>query len=349
MSEHRRAWRAGVKATAARLWVLGFLLSLGVSPALSQESAPATAEQTLRVSTEVVNVYAVVREKTNRLIPNLNREDFELSEDNVPQDIRYFSRETDTPLTLGIMIDTSPSQGRVLDVEQAEGKTFLRQVLRPKDLAFVLHFDSDVELLQDFTSNLNLLTRAIEETVVRGGSSGPLRSPLPSPLPAPLPPPDPMAGVGGTHLYDAIYLAARELMKNEVGRKVLILLSDGEDQGSKVKLDAALEAAHRSDVIVYSVAVIDRRFYWGHVMGFSGDSVLRKLSEQTGGRVIEVKRASDTGAAFQEIADELRTQYFLGYTPSHTRRGGSFRKIRLRVRDRDYKVQARRGYYAPSE
>lgn len=175
MSEHRRALRAGVKATAARLWVLGFLLSLGVSPALSQESAPATAEQTLRVSTEVVNVYAVVREKTNRLIPNLNREDFELSEDNVPQDIRYFSRETDTPLTLGIMIDTSPSQGRVLDVEQAEATTFLRQVLRPKDLAFVLHFDSDVELLQDFTSNLNLLTRAIEETVVRGGSSGPLR------------------------------------------------------------------------------------------------------------------------------------------------------------------------------
>jgi len=349
MSEHKRALRAGVKATAARLWVLGFLLSLGVSAALSQESAPATAEQTLRVSTEVVNVYAVVREKTNRLIPNLNREDFELSEDNVPQDIRYFSRETDTPLTLGIMIDTSPSQGRVLDVEQAEAKTFLRQVLRPKDLAFVLHFDSDVELLQDFTSNLNLLTRAIEETVVRGGSSGPLRSPLPSPLPAPMPPPGPMAGVGGTHLYDAIYLAARELMKNEVGRKVLILLSDGEDQGSKVKLDAALEAAHRSDVIVYSVAVIDRRFYWGHVMGFSGDSVLRKLSEQTGGRVIEVKRASDTGAAFQEIADELRTQYLLGYTPSHTRRDGSFRKIRVRVRDRDYKIQARRGYYAPSE
>ena len=349
MSKQTRALRAGIEATAARLLALGFFLALGaVCPAPSQESGPPTAEQPLRVTTAVVNVYAVVREKTNRLIPNLNREDFELSEDNVPQDIRYFSRETDTPLTLGIMIDTSPSQERVLDIEQAEAKTFLRQVLRPKDLAFVLHFDFDVELLQDFTNNVNLLTRAIDETVVRGGSSGPIRSPLPSPLPVPMPPPDPMAGVGGTHLHDAVYLAARELLKNEVGRKVLILLSDGEDQGSRVKLDEALEAAHKSDVIIYSVAVIDRRFYWGQVMGFRGDSVLRKLSEQTGGRVIEVKRASDTGAAFQEIADELRTQYLLGYTPSHTQHDGSFRKIRVRVRGRDYQVQARRGYYAPA-
>jgi VWFA-related protein len=127
------------------------------------------------------------------------------------------------------------------------------------------------------------------------------------------------------------------------------LLSDGEDQGSTVKLNSALEAAHKADVIIYSIAVIDRAFYWGRVMGFSGDSVLGKFSAETGGRVIEVKRAGDTGAAFGEIADELRTQYLLGYTPANTRRDGSFRKIRVEVRGRDYKVQARRGYYPPTE
>lgn len=327
---------ARIPAAAVRVVTLGFFfLVAGVAPAVNQESALPTADQTLRVSTDVVNVYAIVREKT-RPVANLGREDFELTEDNVPQQIRYFSRETDTPLTLGIMIDTSPSQQRVLGVEQEEAKTFLRQVLRPKDLAFVLHFDLEVELLRDFTSNLSLLARAIDETVIRSAASGPLPSPFPTP------------SVGGTHLYDAVYLAARELMKNEVGRKVLILLSDGEDQGSTVKLNSALEAAHKADVIIYSIAVIDRAFYWGRMQGFGGDSVLKKYAGETGGRVIEVRNARDTGTAFQEIADELRTQYLLGYTPANTRRDGSFRKIRVNVRDRDYKVQARRGYYAPT-
>jgi len=337
MSEHSRPWRAGVKATAARLWVLGFLLSLGVSPALSQESAPATAEQTLRVSTEVVNVYAVVREKTNRPVSDLKREDFELTEDNVPQEIRYFSRETDTPLTLGILIDTSPSQQRVLGIEQEETKTFLGQVLRPKDLALVLQFDVQVELLHDFTGSVGLLSRAIDEARINGGGRGPMPGTMPDPNPC------------CTKLHDAVYLAATDLLKNEIGRKVVILLSDGEDRGSKVELKQALEAAQRSDVIVYSIAVIDRSYYWGQVMGFGGDSVLRKYAEETGGRVIEVRNARDTSAAFQGIADELRTQYLLGYTPANTRHDGSFRKIRVRVHDRDYKVQARRGYYAPSE
>jgi VWFA-related protein len=336
VEELQYLWARIPRATG-RVVVLGFFfLGAGVVPAVNQESAPPTANQTLRVSTDVVNVYAIVREK-KRPVANLGREDFELTEDDVPQQIRYFSRETDTPLTLGIMIDTSPSQERVLGVEQEEAKRFLGQVLRPNDLAFVLHFDLEVELLQDYTSKVSLLARAIDETVIRSAPSGPLPSPFPTP------------SVGGTHLYDAVYLAARELMKGEVGRKVLILLSDGEDQGSTVKLNSALEAAHKADVIIYSIAVIDRAFYWGRVMGFSGDSVLGKFSAETGGRVIEVKRAGDTGAAFGEIADELRTQYLLGYTPANTRRDGSFRKIRVKVRGRDYKVQARRGYYAPTE
>jgi VWFA-related protein len=315
---------------------LGALL-LTNFPGAAQEKTPPPSGPTLKVSTEVVNVYAVVRDKKGHLIPNLNKEDFDLTEDKVPQEIRYFSRETDTPLTMGILVDTSPSQGRVLGVEQEEAKQFLRQVLRPKDMAFVLHFDLDVELLQDFTSDVRRLSRAIDETVINGGGRGPL------------PPTVPISNVGGTHLYDAIYLASTDLMKNEVGRKVLIMLTDGEDQGSKMNLNEALETAQKSDVMIYSVAIIDRSFYFGHVMGFSGDSVLKKIADESGGRVIQVNRARDTAAAFQEIADELRTQYLLGYTPTNTRLDGTYRKIRVETRNHDYKVQARRGYYAPTQ
>ncbi len=314
-------------------------LFLGTLPAgAQQQSTPPAVGGTLKVTTQVVNVYAVVSTKKHRLVPDLNKEDFELQEDGVPQDIRYFSRETDTPLTLGIMIDTSPSQIRVLDTEKSEAKAFLQQVLRPKDLAFVLHFDVQVELLQDFTASLRLLDNAIDETQINGGAHGVLPSPLPT-----------GDSGGATHLYDAVYLASRELLKNEIGRKVLILLSDGEDQGSMEKLDRALEAAQKSDLMIYSIAIVDRQFYWVHDMGFSGDSVLKKLSEETGGTVIRVDRMKDTAAAFQEIADELRTQYLLGYTPTNTKADGSFRKIRVRVRHGDYRVQARRGYYAATD
>lgn len=324
------------RVTAGSCLALAFCLA-GQSPVVtpSQENPPA-ADQTLRVTTAVVSVYAVVRDK-KRPVTNLSREDFELTEDGVPQDIRYFSRETDTPLTLGILIDTSPSQQRVLSIEQEEAKTFIGQVVRPKDLAFILHFDLEVELLQDFTSSHSLLARAIDMTEINGGGQGPMPGPFPT------------QGVGGTHLHDAVYLASRELLKGEVGRKVLIMLTDGEDQGSKMKLDQAVEAAQKSDIIIYSVDITDRAFYWGRTMGFSGDSILKKYSDETGGRVIEVTRAKDTALAFQEIADELRTQYLLGYTPKNNRHDGSFCKIRVNVRGHNYKVQARRGYYAPTD
>ncbi len=314
------------------VWLLGF------SPCVvSQETPPATAEQTLRVSTNVVNVYAVVKDK-KRPITNLAREDFELTEDDVPQEIRYFSRETDTPLTLGLLVDTSVSQGRVLGVEQEEAKTFIRQVLRPKDLAFVIHFDLEVELLQDFTADHRLLARAIDELVINGGGRGVMPGPFPT-----------GGSGGGTNLHDAVYLSARELLKNEVGRKVLIILSDGEDTGSRVKLSDAAEAAQKSDVIIYSIAILDRSFYYGQGLGFSGESILKKYADETGGRVIEVGNVKNTAQAFQDIADELRTQYQLGYSPKNTKHDGSFRKIKVKVRDHDYKVQARRGYYAPAE
>jgi VWFA-related protein len=330
---------AGFTGAALRRVTLALCAALVAAQAAAQEqSQPPTSPQTLKVYINVVNVYAVVRDKKGHLIPNLNKEDFEVEEDRQSQEIRYFSRETDTPLTLGILVDTSPSQERVLDIEKEEAKAFFRQVIRPKDLAFVLHFDAEVELLQDFTSNIGSLSRAVDETQIGGGARGVLPGPLPT-----------AEGPCCTDLYDAVYLASRELLKNEVGRKVVILLTDGEDEGSKVKLETALASAQQSDVIIYSIDISDRIFYARHGLGFSGDSVLRKLSEETGGRVIKVGKPGETALAFQQIAEELRTQYLLGYVPTNSKRDGSFHKIRVQAHNSDYKVQARRGYYAPSE
>lgn len=331
---------AGMKAGVA--WAVvafGVCLALLTGPAAGVQDKPTSAsdpEVTLKASADVVNVYAVVRDK-KRLIANLHQEDFELAEDNVPQQIRYFTRETDTSLTIVLLIDTSGSVEHVLRFEQEAAKNFFGQVIRPKDLAAVLNFDLDVEMLQDFTSNVDLLSRAVDQAEINTGGGGVVQGPFPTP------------GIGGTHLYDAVYMAAHDLLKNEVGRKVIILLSDGVDQGSRMKLNEALEAAQKADVIVYSVPVIDREFLFGHFGVSGGESVLRKISEETGGSVIEVSRARETPQAFEEIAKELRTQYLLGYTPSNSRHDGAFRKIRARVRDKSYKVQARRGYYAPAE
>jgi VWFA-related protein len=324
----------------ALLLVLGMVLAASSWMTMGQQNPPPLqSPQTLKVSIEVVNVLAIVKDKKGHLIPGLNKDDFELTEDNVPQEIRYFSKQTDTPLTLGILVDTSPSQQRVLPLEQEQGKTFIRQVLRPKDMAFVLHFDLDVELLQDFTGDKNLLAKAIDQTVINGGGGG-------GPLPGTFPTSDRACC---TYLYDAVYLSSNELLKNEVGRKVIIVLTDGEDAGSKVKLETALEATQKSDVLIYSIDISDRMYYMRQGGFFSGDSVLRKLSDETGGRVVHVDLKHDVSQAFQEIADELRTQYLLGYTPTNTRRDGSFHKLHVKVRNQDYKIQARRGYYAATE
>ncbi|MEJ2006686.1 MAG: VWA domain-containing protein [Acidobacteriota bacterium] len=316
-----------------------FALVLSIFQALPQAAAqnvPQTTGPTLKVTTNVVNVYAVVRTKHGQLVPDLNKSDFEIKEDNIPQKITYFTRETDTPLTMAIMVDTSPSQERVLSTEQREADVFLREVLRPKDLACVIHFDLDVELLQDFTNEKRLLDSAISETVINGGGQGTM------------PPTFPTGNIGGTHLYDAVWLAATQLMSHEVGRKVLILLTDGQDQGSKETLKQALEAAQKTDVIIYAINIVDRAFYGFGNIGFRGGSVLHKLCEQTGGHVITVKNIQKTSEAFQEIARELRTQYLLGYSPSNPRKDPGFRKITVRVTHGHYKVQARNGYYPHS-
>lgn len=304
----------------------------------SQQSGQTPTGPVIKATTEVVNVYAVVEDKQHRLIPDLTKDNFSLTEDGAPQVIRYFSKATDTPLTIGLLIDTSGSQQRVLPIEQEQAKAFLAQVVRPKDLVFIMHFDLECELLQDLTADRSRLDRAIDETVINAGGGGPTPGTFPT-----------GASAGGTHFYDAVYLAAEDVLKDEVGRKVVIVLSDGEDQGSKLRLEQALEAAQKANIIVYSLDISDRMFYLSRGMGYAGGEVLKKLSEATGGSVIKVNRPQQAAEAFNRIAAELRTQYLLGYTPSDTRHDGSYRKIQVRLTERDYKVQARRGYYAPTE
>ncbi len=163
-----------------------------------------------------------------------------------------------------------------------------------------------------------------------------------------MPGPFPSVRGGGTHLYDAIYLAAREVLAPEVGRKALILISDGQDQGSRVKREEAIEAAQRNDAILYGILFVDRSFYGRGSFGYSGESTLKKLAEETGGRVFNVRSDKDLSGAFEQISSELRSQYSLGYTPTNAARDGSFRKVQVKATRRGLRVRARKGYYAPT-
>jgi VWFA-related protein len=291
---------------------------------------------TFKANVNVVNLFFNVREKKGTLLPNLPKDDFQLFEDGKPQTIKYFNANTDLPLTLGILIDASGSQMRVLPMEQEIGAAFLEEVLREKDEAFVISFDLDADLIQDFTSSPHELRRALDKVKINaplcGGAPGLGGGPLPTNC------------RGGTVLYDAIYLAADEKLKDEVGRKAMIVLTDGEDEGSKLKIRDAVEAAQKADSIVYVLLIADRGFY-GH-FGYGGDSAMKKLCEETGGRVIIVgNNDKKLKEAFDQIASEMRSQYNIGYTPSNRSLDGSFRKIEIKNKQ-GYKVDARAGYYA---
>jgi len=153
---------------------------------------------------------------------------------------------------------------------------------------------------------------------------------------------------GGTHLYDAVFLASDEVLKREAGRKAIILITDGQDQGSRMSRDEAIEAAQRTDVIVYGILFVDREFY-GYGGGYAGDSTLKKMAEETGGRMFRAVNDRELDTAFGQISEELRSQYSIGYSPSNAARDASYRRIDLRVRGRGLRVQARRGYYAPND
>ncbi len=303
-----------------------------------QEQQPSNDEdvQTFKAQVNVVNLFFNVKDKHGALIPNLTKDDFQVFEDGKPQTVKYFSSEANQPLTLGIMIDTSASQTRVLDIEQTSCAEFLHSVLRPKDMAFVINFDVDVDLDQDFTNNIRELTRALNKMQINAGVGG--GPPGLGGGPVPTTP-------RGTLLYDAIYLGADEKLKSEVGRKAMIIFTDGEDQGSRLRVQDAIEAAQKADTICYVILIADRGFYGG--FGYTGDSDMRKLAEATGGRVIEVgNKQEKLKEAFDQIQNELRSQYNLGYTPSNSKLDGTYRKIQIKAKGGEDKVQARQGYYA---
>ena len=321
--------------------VLLLFLTLAVPLVAQQQSqAPADDDQsteTLKVRVNVVQLFFNVKDKKGALIPNQTKDDFQILEDGKPQTVKYFTAESNLPLTLGILIDSSGSQMRVLEMEKEVGGSFLSQILRDKDEAFVIDFDVNVDLLQDFTNDVHRLKAALNKARVNtGGGGGSLPGLGGGPIPTSTP--------RGTLLYDAVYLAAHDQLAHEVGRKAMILLTDGEDQGSQLHIRDAIEAAQKSDSIVYVILIADRGFYGG--FGYSGDSEMKKLAGETGGRVIEVGNKFDKlKEAFDQIAHELRSQYNLGYTPTNTVQDGSFRKIELRSKQ-GYKVQTRSGYYA---
>jgi VWFA-related protein len=295
---------------------------------------------TLKVNVNVVGLFFNVKDKHGALMPNLTKDDFQVFEDGKLQTIKYFAAESNLPLTLGILIDSSGSQLRVLDMEKEVGGAFLRQVLTDKDEAYVMDFNIDAELIQDYTRDVHRLQAALNKVKIVSGITTPT-------LPGAGGGPVPTAGAGaGTVLYDAVYLSSHDMLSKEVGRKAMILLTDGDDQGSRLKLKDAIESAQKADAIVYVLLCADRGFYGAFQGGYSGESEMRKLTEATGGRVINVGNKFDKlKEAFDQIAAELRSQYNLGYTPTNTLQDGGYRKLEIKSKE-NYKIQSRAGYYA---
>lgn len=304
-----------------------------------------------RFSTDVkvVNVLATVRDKDGKIVHNLTKDDFTLEEEGRPQTIRYFAQQTDLPLTLGLLVDISGSQRRVLEAERGASYSFLEQVLREaKDMAFIIQFDGEVELLQDLTSARKDLESALGQ--VKGPEPGTLRRRDQTPG---------RRRRGGTALYDAVLLAADELMRKQPGRKALIVLSDGVDMSSRVSITEAIEAAQRSDTLVYAIRFFDERARGGFP-GFpggrrggdgripdvpDGKKILERIAKETGGGYFEVSGKQPITRIFSRIEEELRNQYNLGYTSDTTNAAEGFRKIRVTTKKRGLVVQARDGYY----
>ena len=316
------------------------------APPVSTAPAPPEDESvaTFKINVNLVDVFFTVKDKARNLVPHLTRDDCTVSEDKEPQKLKSFVAETNQPLTLGILLDTSGSQYQVLPLEQDVGSQFLARVLRQKDEAFLLSFDVNVDLLQDFTNSPRLLARAMNKAKINtAGGNGAAGIPG--------------AGGGtipvhgtpkGTLLYDAVYLASNEKLNQESGRKAMILLTDGEDQGSRNKIGEAISAAQKSNALVYVILIADRGFYGGFGMGYSGYSAMKKMTEETGGRLIDVgNNGKKLEAAFLQIEDELRTQYVASYTPSNAKLDGGFRHLSVECRGDGLKVQVRKGYFAP--
>jgi Ca-activated chloride channel family protein len=287
-------------------------------PAASQ---PASSTQPIRVRVELVNVLMTVTDRKNRLVIHMTKDDFKVFEDGKPQTIRYFSRESDLPLRIAILIDTSNSIRERLRFEQEAAIDFLNTTIRRgKDLAFVVGFDVEPQLVQDYTDNLEKLANAI-----RGLQAG-----------------------GVTSLYDSIFFSCKEKMlffppPEPYLRRVMIIISDGQDNQSEHTREEALAMAQRAEVTIFTIGT-NRSGTEGR-----GDKVLRRLAEETGGRAFFPFEASELAADFQQIARELRSQYSLAYVSSNPAHDGTFRNILIEPLEKNMRVRAKAGYFAPSQ
>ncbi len=316
------------------------LLAIFLLVALLPAQQPAGGEGPLiKVNVNVVNVLCTVRNKANGLVGNLEKRDFTVFEDGKQQTITDFARETDVPLTLALLVDVSESQERLIDVERRAAHDFFTHVLRQKDEAFLISFGAEAELLQDSTNSPKLLLDGLDQLRL----SVPVTGIHPGPVPT-------AQNLAGTILYDAVYLAANEKLKGEVGRKAIIVITDGVDTGSKISRDQSIEAAQRADSIIYSIFYQDIAAYGGLFGGGGGGyGELQRMSGDTGGRVFRVDRKYTLDDVFRDLQEELRSQYSISYTPTNSKHDGTFRKIDLRASSKDYKVQTRKGYYATDQ
>jgi VWFA-related protein len=290
------------------------------------DTAGSQDQPTFSTDVKVVSLLATVHDKDGRVVKDLTKEDFALQDDGKPQSIRYFSRESDLPLTIGLLVDTSRSQTGVMEPERKSSYTFLSQVLREKmDQAFVVSFNYQVELLQDMTSSKQAIQVGLDR----------LRVPQ----------------TAGTMIYGAVAAASR-LMRKQAGRKALIILSDGVSVRDSANLETSIEMAQQADAIIYTIRYSDAgkldrpgRMMIRGIMDEKGRQALRRLSAETGGEEFEVSDQKPIEQVYAEIEELLRSQYSIGFTPGPSAEKGKFHKIKLTTQKRDLKVLTRAGYY----
>src|ERR1700688_1298028 len=294
--------------------ILSYLCVASLAGGLALAAPPGQ----IRIQVNLVNLFATVRDKHKAIVTGLKQDDFQVYEDGQLQEITNFSAESNLPITLGILIDTSGSEYYMLSGEKEAGSRFLPRGLRKGDLAMIMSFDTDVDLLADFTDDRAMLNRAINRAQVNVPVGGIIvQGPLPS------------SGTGGTNFYDAVYLAAHDKLSDEAGRKAIVVLTDAEDTGSKLNLQDAIEAAQRTDTVVHVLLVA----------ADGGDqSVAKRLTDETGGRMIIVRNERNLEQAFDQISEELRSQYTIGYVPSNKARDNTYRRIRVETKNKDYSV-----------
>jgi len=309
-------------------------MALGVASLARPQEQSQQQPPVIRTQVNLVNLFVTVRDKSKRIVTDLKKEDFKVQEDSQPQEIAFFSKEVTLPITLAMLLDTSGSEQYMLNAIQDAGGRFMDRVLRKGDEALVMSFDSDVDLLSDFTDDRGQLDRAIRKARINVPSAGSIGN-NPGPVGS--------RQITGTALYDAIYLACNEKLNTEAGRKAIVIVTDAQDEGSKIRLEEAVEAAQRTDTVVHILLVADPHF------GGGNGGVARKITDETGGRTISVNSEKHLAEAFDQISEELRSQYTLGYYPTNASRDGKFRKIKVEMSNHDLKVLARKGYYAPKE